>query len=161
MFGFGCADDGPGPDASDCPIAGNPTLEIGVPDPVTFLDFEPLTSGGDIPLSSNGQTFLAVQLAIRATNLSRFANIDMTVTYSPPGMPVRTAVKDSTQQERLFCFDDPTGTPKLHLVPVVVSSEMLGSDLEIAGQPVDIDITVTDAEARTVSGQASGVLQRI
>ena len=47
------------------------------------------------------------------------------------------------------------------LVPVVVSSEMLGGDLEIQDQTVDVDITITDEESRTVSAQASGVLRRL
>lgn len=149
-----CGDDAP---TDDCPIAGDATLEIGVPDAITFLDFEPLAAGGDIPLSSNGQTFLAVQLALRATNLDRFARISMTVTYAPDGGSPQVATKDDSQLERLFCRDD----NMLYLVPVVVSSEQLGNDLDIVDKPVDISMTVTDDASRTASARARGVLRRI
>ena len=56
----GCPSDDAPPDR--CAVTGEPTLEIGVPDPITFLNFEGLSAGGDIPLSSNGQTFLACLL---------------------------------------------------------------------------------------------------
>ncbi len=151
---WGCSDDAP---VDECPIVGDPVLEIGVPDPIRFIDFEPLLAGGDIPISSNGQTFLAVQLALRANNLDRFARISMTVTYQPPAGPARVAIKDDSQLERLFCREDEL----LYLVPIVVSSEDLGNDLEIADQSVDITVTVTDESQRTISGSASGVLRRL
>ncbi len=157
----GCADDTGGtPDAEvGCQITGQPTLEIGVPDAITFLNFEPLDSGTDqIPLSSNGQTFLAVQLAIRATNLDRQAFIGMTVTYQPDGGgAARTAVKDDSQLERLQCRND----DMLYMVPVVVSSEDLGDDLEIQDKMIDVSVTVRDESGNTASGNASGVLFRI
>ena len=94
------------PDANlGCPILGDPVLELGVPDRATFLNFEPL-NGGKIPLSRNGQTFVAVQMAIRGRNLSRFAYISMTVTYQPASGEARQAVKDDTILERLLCRDD-------------------------------------------------------
>ncbi len=140
----------------DCPIAGDPELDVGVPDTVTFLDFAQLQAGGDIPLSSNGQTFLAVQLAVRARNFSTSARIGLEVTYAPAGEPVRVAVKDDSFEERLFCRTDGF----LYLVPVVVSSQDLGDDLEIQDQPVTIELTVTDGEGRTTDATASGVLRR-
>lgn len=142
---------------NDCPVEGAPMLEVGVPDPITFLDFEPLVSGGDIPLSSNGQTFLAVQVAVRASNLGDFVRIGMNVTYTPTMGDPKVAVKDDSDEERLFCRAD----GMLYLVPVVVSSEMLGSDLEIQDQTVDVSVTVTDREDRTVTASTSGVLRRL
>ncbi len=150
----GCGgDDAPDP----CAINGAPTLELGVPDSITFLDFAPLGADADIPLSSNGQTFLAVQLALRATNVDTFVRIGMTVTYTPPSGPAKVAMKDASALERLFCRED----DRLYLIPVVVSSEMLGGDLEIQDKPVDVEVTVTDEENRTASAQASGVLRRL
>lgn len=148
---------GGGGEEEGCAIEGTPTLEIGVPDSITFLDFEPLSPGGDIPLSSNGQTFLAVQLAVRAQNLGRFVHIAMTVTHDPGDGSVRTAVKTGEELERLFCRSD----DRLYLIPVVVSSEDLGDDLEIQDQQVSIEITVTDEDDRTITQTASGSLRRI
>ncbi|MCG8424763.1 MAG: hypothetical protein MJE77_43285 [Proteobacteria bacterium] len=141
----------------DCAVTGQPTLELGVPDPITFLDFTDLERGGDIPLSSNGQTFLAVQLAIRATNLERFVRIGMTVTYQPETGPARTATKDDSALERLFCRSD----ERLYLIPIVASSEELGDDRDIQDKTVDVEVTVTDTEGRMVSATANGVLRRI
>jgi hypothetical protein len=152
----GCSDDD-APDAQPaCAIAGDPELEVGVPDTITFLDFEPLAAGADIPLSSNGQTFLAVQFALRARNLSTSAHIGLEVTYQPAAGPARIAVKDDAPLERLFCRSD----DRLYLIPVVVSSEDLGDDVEIQDQSVDVKMTVTDDEGRTAEATATGVLRR-
>lgn len=142
--------------ASACAIAGEPSVELGVPDTVTFLDFEPLAPGGDIPLSSNGQTFLAVQFALRARNLSTSAHIGLEVTYQPADGPARVARKDDTPLERLFCRADGF----LYLVPVVVSSEDLGDDLEIQDKPVDVLMTVTDDGGRSAQASGHGILRR-
>lgn len=151
--GNGSSDATPG-----CQINGQPTLEVGIPDDITFLDFEPLVgSDGAIPLSSNGQTFLAVQLAIRATNLERFVHIGMIVSYQPITGPVRTAVKDDAPLERLQCRDD----EMLYMVPIVVSSEDLGDDLEIQDKTIEVSVTVRDEAGNMVSGNAAGVLFRI
>lgn len=150
----GCGDDD---DDDDCPIAGDPELDVGIPDTVTFLNFAALPDDGDIPLSSNGQTFLAVQLAVRARNFSSAAHIGLDVTYTPAGGPARVASKDDSIEERLFCRADGF----LYVVPVVVSSEDLGDDLEIADQPVDIELTITDDEGRTADATANGVLRRL
>jgi hypothetical protein len=146
------------PDADPgCHVMGDPEIELGVPDSITFLDFEPLGSDGEIPLSSNGQTFLAVQVAVRGKNFGHFAYIGMTVTYVPETGEPRTSVKDDSELERLFCRSD----DRLYLVPVVVSSEMLGDDIEIQDKPVDVSVTVTDQEGRDATAMASGVLRRI
>jgi len=155
----GCSDDAAGtPDAEvGCQIVGAPTLEVGIPDSITFLNFEPLAGTTDqIPLSSNGQTFLAVQLAIRATNFDRAVHIGMTVTYQPAVGPAKVAVKDDMPLERLQCRND-----VLFMVPVVVSSEDLGDDLEIQDKMIDVSVTVRDEGGRTATGNASGVLFRI
>ena len=55
-----------------------------------------------------------------------------------------------------ICRDDEF----LYHIPVVVSSEDLGDDLEIQDQPVDVQMTVTDDEGRTADAAASGVLVR-
>jgi hypothetical protein len=153
-----CGDDTTAADADlGCDITGAPTLDIGVPDSITFLNFEPLTDGGSIPLSSNGQTFLAVQLAVKASNLERNVFIELEATYQPAMGDPRVAVKDATQLERLFCRSD----DNLYLIPVVVSSEMLGDDLEIQDQSVDVFIRITDSADNVVSATANGVLTRI
>ena len=43
----------------------------------------------------------------------------------------------------------------LYLVPVVVSSEQLGNDLDIADKSVDVSMTVTDEADRTATAQAT------
>ena len=78
------------PDAvSPCAVAGAPSIEIGVPDPVTFVDYKALTGGGEIPLSSNGQTFLAVQFWPRVRNMGQGITFGVEVTFAPAmGSPV-------------------------------------------------------------------------
>ena len=153
-----CGDDTSAADADlGCDITGAPTLELGVPDAITFLSFEPLVPGGEIPLSSNGQTFLAVQLAVRASNLERNVYIELEATYQPAVGDARVAVKDASELERLFCRSD----DNLYLIPVVVSSEMLGDDLEIQDRSVDIFIRITDTADTVVTATANGVLTRI
>ena len=144
---------GCGPDAGPCDPIGPAELEVGVPDSITFLDFEPLTPGGDIPLSSNGQTFLAAQIALRARNLLGTAEVTLEVTSRATGMTAR-----ATTTERLRCRE---AEGLRYLVPVVVSSEDLGPDAEVQDSEVDVRLTVVDEEGNTATATSNGVLRRL
>jgi len=138
--------------ADECPIVGEPALELGVPDSITFLDFQSLTPGGDIPLSSNGQTFLAVQVALKAQNVLEEADVTMRV--SSPSLGTTAEV---TTHERLRCRTDGAR----YLVPVVVSSEGLGDDRAIQDSMVDVEVEVTDVEGNHGTATTSGTLRRL
>lgn len=133
-------------------ILGDPSLEVGIPNPVTFLEFEVLPPDGDIPLSSNGQTFLAVQVAVRVQNMLQEADVTITVSSSAMG-----TMATSTSRERLRCQSDGFR----YLVPVVVSSEDLGEARAIQDQRVDVEVRVVDIDGNTATGTASGTLRRL
>ncbi len=141
-----------GPTGGLCEPVGPAEVEVGVPDPITFLDFEPLTPGGDIPLSSNGQTFLAVQIALRAINVRETAEVTLRVTSQVTGM-----TSTATTTERLRCRDD----GRRYLVPVVVSSEDLGPDAEIQDSMVDVELEVSDADGNRATATSSGIVRRL
>lgn len=143
-------------DPVPCDINGDPVVELGVPDLNTFVEFEPLEEGGDIPLWASAETFLGAQLALRATNMGDLAYVDATVTHVPPTGPPRTSSTDSSFVMRLFCRDD----GHRYLVPVSIPAYPLGDDAELDGQPVDVSMTVTDVDGRQASATASGILRR-
>lgn len=141
---------GPGDDL--CEPVGPAEVEVGVPDPITFLDFEPLTPGGEIPLSSNGQTFLAVQIALRARNVRDTAEVTLRVSSRVTGM-----TSESVVTERLRCRDD----ARRYLIPVVVSSEDLGPDAEVQDSEVDVVLEVSDADGNRATATSNGILRRL
>ena len=136
----------------ECPIVGEPAIEVGVPDSITYLDFEDLTPGGDIPLSSNGQTFLAVQVAVRAQNIEEEADINLRVQLTGT-----ETTATSTVRERLRCRNDGSR----YIIPVVLSSEDLGPDREVQDRAVDIEVEIVDVEGNRGVGTASGTLRRM
>ena len=135
-----------------CEPMGPAEVEVGVPDSITFLDFEPLTPGGDIPLSSNGQTFLAVQIALRARNVLETSEVTLRVSSRAMG-----TMSESTVTERLRCRND----ARRYLVPVVVSSEDLGPDADVTDSEVDVELEVVDAEGNRATAISSGSLRRL
>lgn len=141
-----------GEEPEPCEPMGPPSLEVGVPDSITFLDFEPLSEGGDIPLSSNGQTFLAVQVAVRAQNVLEIADVTLRVSSRAMG-----TMSESTTTERLRCRTDNLR----YLVPVVVSSEDLGPDLDVQDSEVDIELELVDSDGNRATATSNGILRRL
>lgn len=150
----GCGPSDPAPDL--CAVAGDPTLELGVPDPITFLDYASVDSAGHIPVSSNGQTFLAVQLALRGQNLSDRIQVGLKVTSDATGATTELRVEDAPV-DRFRCRDD----GYRYLVPIAVSTEGLGDESMLQDTPVTADVTVLDQEGRMATASVSGVLERL
>jgi len=152
---WGC---GPGsdPTADACAIAGDPVVELGVPDPITFLDYADVDAAGRIPVSSNGQTFLAVQLALRGQNLGDRVQVGLRVRSDATGATTELRVADAPV-ERFRCRDDGLR----YLVPVVVTTEGLGDEAMLQDTPVTADVTVVDRDGRMATASVSGVLERL
>ena len=144
-------------DMFSCPIEGEPSLEIGVPDPITFIDFQQLPSDGTgiIPLSSTGQSFLAIQLAMRAHNIGDSGYIDMVVAFRDSDNTLKETRNNVTIQERFFCRNDNAR----YIVPIVVNSLPLGDPSDIDNQLVSVHIRIEDTEGREASAQIDGRLK--
>ncbi len=144
-------------DMFPCPIEGEPSLEIGIPDPITFIDFQQLPSDGTgtIPLSSTGQSFLAIQLAMRAHNIGDSGYIDMVVAFRDSDNTLKETRNDVTIQERFFCRNDNAR----YIVPIVVSSLPLGDASVIDNQLVSVHTRIEDTEGREASAQIDGRLK--
>lgn len=153
LLALGC---GGGDPADPCMVEGDPELEIGIPDSITFLDYEALPPGGMIPVSSNGQTSLSVQLAVRARNLGERVQVGLRVEVDDTGAVSELLAADA-EVERFRCRDD----LRRYLIPVAVTTDGLGDETTLHDQAVTVDVTVLDAEGRTATGTVTGVLFRL
>lgn len=154
--GLGLAGCGGGDPADPCVVEGAPELEIGVPDSITFLDYEALAPGGMIPVSSNGQTSLSVQLAVRARNMGELVQVGLRVEVDETGAVSELFAPDA-EVERFRCRDD----LRRYLIPVAVTTEGLGDETMLHDKAVTVDVTVLDADGRTATGTVNGVLFRL
>jgi len=147
----------PTPDA--CAITGDggvASVELGVPDPITFLDYANVDSAGHIPVSSNGQTFLAVQLALRGQGFNDRIQVGLRVMSDATGASTELLVGDAPV-DRFRCRDDGFR----YLVPIAVSTEGLGDESMLQDTPVTADVTVRDQDGAMATATVRGVLERL
>ncbi|MDH5672180.1 MAG: hypothetical protein OEZ06_08525 [Myxococcales bacterium] len=136
---------------------------VGIADPLTTIDYQPLEAGGPIPIGGTGQAGLTAKLALRISHPEgqvalEAAIIDLVLTHidngaTAPSKPWQTPV-------RLFCLDDGS----CFRAPIEVEITHLTKLPELEGSRVIVDARVYDADDPTrvlCNARGSGVLEQI
>ena len=146
----GAEDDSGAPDAGQGP---EPIVEIGVPDALEGLGFEPLPTDAEVGVVEGGQAGRFIQLALRCKHLGDEAF----VTLSAKALDVDAGASREPwiEPEPLSCGSDGYCT----YIPALLGVGPLGGPEELDGMRVRIEALMTNRDGDSGRGEVRVVLR--